>query len=112
MLNRLPLPPPHRHLQRTDWRFLFWTLPSLELRVLRGAGPLVLLAFLIACGELAPSQSSPVIEGPEDKSIFVETANLVPETLEVEVALTGQFEAESEVVIRSELEGRDSDHRI
>lgn len=105
MLNRLPLPPPHRHLQRTDWRFLFWTLPSLELRVLRGAGPLVLLAFLIACGELAPSQSSPVIEGPEDKSIFVETANLVPETLEVEVALTGQFEAESEVVIRSELEG-------
>ncbi|MCH2184337.1 biotin/lipoyl-binding protein, partial [Myxococcota bacterium] len=41
----------------------------------------------------------------EEKPVYVEMMPLVPETLEVEVALTGQFEAESEVVIRSELEG-------
>lgn len=43
--------------------------------------------------------------GEDDERVSVEAITITPRSFEVEVALTGQLEAEHEVIVRSELEG-------
>jgi membrane fusion protein (multidrug efflux system) len=71
--------------------------------------PLLVLAAVVAlsgCGQGEPSAVDAGAEGEDrSKPVAVEAVILEPQPFDVEVALTGQLEAEFEVVVRSELEG-------
>jgi membrane fusion protein (multidrug efflux system) len=61
---------------------------------------LVALALLTACGGEAETESERT-----ESAVTIEAVRLVPETLRDEVALTGQLNAEYEVVLKPEIDG-------
>ena len=93
-------------------------------RPARGGGPMffrsmtvcsrfiqILLVFaglspvFFACAKTESTASADASDPNAQRPIFVEAMAIRPQTFEIEVALTGQLEAELEVVVRSELDG-------
>jgi len=66
---------------------------------------LVAAGSVLGCGKGEPMGARGSEQQEEAAPIAVEAVTIVPRPFEVEVALTGQLEAELEVVVRSELEG-------
>lgn len=69
-------------------------------RLLAETSALVALALAAACGGDTETE-----EAWSESTVTVEALRLVPETLRDEVALTGQLEAEYEVVLKPEIDG-------
>jgi len=57
---------------------------------------------VLACGGADPSKGE---HEDEDERVSVEAITITPRFFEIEVALTGQLEAEHEVMVRSEIDG-------
>ena len=64
-----------------------------------------LSSVFVACAKTESTASADALDPNAQRPIFVEAMAIHPQTFEIEVALTGQLEAELEVVVRTELDG-------